>query len=418
MMSDVSATAWGRRIIPASSRLAACALALVAGAAWGEEPARIDGAAVDGRTVEGAGVDGAGVDRVGVAALLSGPAAGFERALRPRPFVFPADHGAHPGFRTEWWYFTGNLRTAADEPVGFQLTFFRFALAPPGAVARASAWGATQVWMAHFAISDPRSGRVRAFERFARGALGLAGATAEPLRIWLGDWSASGTSAETFPVHLQAQAHGYAIDLSLTPERAPVAQGDGGLSAKSDAPGNASHYYSYTRLRASGSLATPHGADEVRGLAWLDREWSTSALASDQAGWDWFALQLDDGRDLMFYRLRRADGSVHPASAGVVVGREGGVTRLGASDLEVEALGHWDSPQGGARYPVRWRLRAPDHGIDLRLEPLLDDQEVALTFRYWEGAVRASGRGPAGPIEGVGYVELTGYGDRASRHPG
>ncbi len=398
----MTGSAEGREIIPVPARLAVLAALLAALAAAVPAPARASDASLPEEAQRGT-----------PAAALSGPADGFARAIAPRPFEFPADHGAHRDFRTEWWYFTGNVADPGGQRFGFQLTFFRFALAPPGPE-RASAWATREVWMAHFALSDPRTARVQAFERFARGALGLAGVEADPLRVWLGDWEAAGVRGTTFPVRLRAQAEGRAIDLTLSVERGPVLQGEDGLSRKSDAPGNASYYYSYTRLAATGTLDAGDGERAVVGLAWLDREWSTSALADDQVGWDWFALQLSDGRDLVLGRLRRVDGSVDPASTGMLVGPGGERHAFGARDMRLEPLRHWPSPRSGARYPVRWRLAVPRIGVDVTVEPLMDDQELDLAYRYWEGAVRATGSGPDGPVDGRGYLEMTGY-DAARR---
>ena len=342
-----------------------------------------------------------------VAAAMSAPAEdGFARAYAPRPLRFPEDHGPHPDFRTEWWYLTGNLEDRDGRRFGFQLTLFRFALAPD-APRRASAFATRQAWMGHFALTDAAAGRFHAFERFARGAAGLAGAAARPFRVWLEDWRIESLDPARFlPLRVRAARDGVSLDLTLGPGRGPVLQGDRGLSRKSAAPGNASYYYSYTRLPAAGEVRTDGARFAVHGAAWLDREWSTSALSPEQAGWDWFALQLADGRDLMYYRLRTRDGGVHPFSAGVLVGPgDGPPRRLGPADVRLSPVRHWTSP-AGTRYPVAWRLQAP--GLDLAVEPLLDAQEHAGTFRYWEGAMDVSGRDGA-PVRGRGYLEMTGY---------
>jgi len=340
-----------------------------------------------------------------MAAMAAPAGAGHARAFEPRPLRFPRDHGPHPAFQTEWWYLTGNLEDAAGRRFGFQLTLFRFALAP-GAPSRASAFATRQAWMGHFAVTDAAAGRFHAFERFARGAAGLAGAEARPFRVWLEDWRIESREPSRFlPLRVRAARQGVALDLTLGPGRGPVLQGDRGLSRKSAAPGNASYYYSYTRLPAAGELHTPAGRFAVHGRAWLDREWSTSALAPDQAGWDWFALQLDDGRDLMFYRLRDRDGGMHPFSAGILAGPgDGPPRRLGPAQVRLAPERHWTSPSG-ARYPVAWRLQAP--GLDLAVRPLLDAQEHVGRFRYWEGAVTVSGRD--GALAGRGFLEMTGY---------
>ncbi len=331
---------------------------------------------------------------------------GFARAITPRTFHFPEDHGAHPDFRNEWWYFTGNLEDTDSRRFGYQLVIFRTALTPE-ALPRRSAWATNQIYMAHFAISDIEAGHFRYFERFARGALGLAGATTDPLRVWLEDWQIQGT--EDGGWHLRARADGHALDLRLSPRKPVVLQGAAGLSRKSERPGHASYYYSQTRLATRGTLTLPSGAFTVAGLSWLDREWSSSALAPDQTGWDWFALQLDDGYDLMFYRLRRKDGSMDPASSGTLVDPAGRARHLRQEEVRLEALGHWRSPRGG-RYPLRWRIAVPSHDLALEITPLLEAQELDVAVRYWEGAIAVQGRHAGRPVSGRGYMELTGYG--------
>jgi predicted secreted hydrolase len=346
--------------------------------------------------------------------LLGGEAGdSFARATTPREFVFPADHGSHSEYRTEWWYFTGNLTTASGRHFGFELTFFRYALAPapeangPDAV---SAWRTNEIWMAHFAITDTASGRFIARERLARRALELAGATPDPLRVWVKDWSASGSSANgSLTLRLDARDDGVAIALNLLSTVPYVAHGDEGLDAKGALAGNASYYYSVPRLEADGTVTVDGETFEVTGLAWLDREWSTSALEPGVVGWDWFALHLSDASSLMFYRLRTASGEAAPFSGGTLVGADGGRVRLEARDVALTPRKHWTSPATGVRYPVAWRLVAPKVGITLDVEPYLENQELALSVRYWEGAVRAQGQGPAGPLSAQGYLELAGY---------
>ncbi|HET6367376.1 MAG TPA: carotenoid 1,2-hydratase, partial [Pseudomonadales bacterium] len=256
-------------------------------------------------------------------ALSGGRLEGFARAEVPRAFVFPRDHGPHPEFRAEWWYWTGNLRSAGGRHLGFQLTFFRRALTPD-APARGSDWGASQAYLAHLAVTDARGGRFYFGTRTSRGALGLAGAQAEPFRVFVEDWQARSDGTSIFPLHLRAEDEDVALDLHLESAKPPVLQGERGLSRKGPEPGNASYYYSLTRMPVRGTIRLRTERFEVEGLAWMDREWSTAALGKDLAGWDWFALQLEDGRELMYYRLRRRDGTADPFSAGVVVDARGG----------------------------------------------------------------------------------------------
>lgn len=337
---------------------------------------------------------------------------GFARALGPRVFAFPADHGPHPEYRTEWWYYTGNLDTAAGRHFGFQLTFFRTALrARPRA--QPSAWGATQVYMAHFALTDVGGRRFHAVDRVSREALGLAGATASPFRVWVEDWTAEGQGGAGPTMRLRAAQDEVAIDLVVESGKPAVLHGENGFSRKSAEPGNASYYYSLSRMTTRGTIRLGGERHAVTGLSWMDREWSTSALGHDQVGWDWFALQLGDGREVMVYQLRRRDGSVDPASRGTIVRADGGSRGLLPEAIEIEVRGHWASPRDGTRYPARWRLRIPSEGLDLEVTPHLADQELNLGVRYWEGAVRVGGVARGARVDGHGYVELTGYAGRA-----
>jgi len=344
--------------------------------------------------------------------VLGGGGAGFARVTGPRPFEFPQDHGPHPDHRSEWWYITGNVTDQRGRAYGFQFTLFRFALAP-NMPSRESAWATRQAWMGHFALTDVASGQHVASERLQRGALGLAGVETRPFRAWLDDWSLASLPAAgeggLFPLRLETAIDGSAVELTLRAAKPKVLQGKAGYSQKGAEPDNASHYYSYTRLEAEGRLRTADAWRDVTGSAWLDREWSTSALADDQAGWDWLALQLDDGRDVMVYRLRRDDGTTDPASYGVVVGPDGAADKLGAADFELIPKRYWKSPTTGTRYPVSWWLRVPSASIDASVTARVDDQLMDFGFRYWEGSVAVQGVGARPPIEGVGYLEMTGY---------
>nr|WP_242521700.1 lipocalin-like domain-containing protein [Motiliproteus sp. SC1-56] len=318
---------------------------------------------------------------------------------------FPADHRSHPDFRNEWWYLTGHLQDpVSGNRYGFQLTLFRFALDPPGGLASTNSWVDRQLYMGHFAVSDLGGGSHRAVERFGRPGAGLAGAGGTPLRIWVGDWQLQAREAGTlFPLHLEAVDRGAEIGLSLVlePLKPRVLQGEAGFSRKSR-EGGGSFYYSYTRLKARGSLSWSGRQAPVQGAAWYDHEWSSNVLAPDQAGWDWFSLQLDDGRELMAFRFRTREGETGWRQLSLV-DRAGRITSLDPQQLLIEPLAYWRSDEG-IRYPVRWRLKVPEAGLDLEVEALLQDQEMALSVRYWEGAVRVRGS-----HRGQGFVELTGY---------
>lgn len=359
--------------------------------------------------------DGSGSPRL--SALLGSADPGFPRALERRKFSFPADHGPHPDYRNEWWYVSGNLDATTGERFGFELTIFRFALAPAterAAVADVpSEWRTRQLYVGHFAITDAAGRRFLAAETFARGALGLAGATADPFRVWVEDWwlkafPNSGQQVDKWLLH--ADSGKAALTVALEPLKPPVLHGDAGLSRKSAEPGNASYYYSVTRLATAGTLAIGNDVYDVSGLSWLDREWGSSALSDEQAGWDWFALQLDDGSELMYYQLRRDDGGVDPMSAGTYVPAEGDPVHLAYGDLALAVRGHWNSPQGG-RYPAAWTLTVPKLELAVQAEPILAAQELDASVRYWEGSVNVTGRRGGEAVSGHGYVELTGYAD-------
>ena len=339
--------------------------------------------------------------------LSGGSTEGYARATEPREFRFPQDHGAHEDFRTEWWYFTGNLTTAGGRNFGYQFTLFRNAVAPDSPE-RASDWATRQVYMAHFAVVDPVSGAFHAHERFSRGAAGLAGVQTRPFRAWLEDWQIRGGD-DPPPFQLRAVAGGTSIELQLETAKPVVLNGNGGLSQKGGEVGNASYYYSYTRMPTRGTVTVGFKTFEVQGSSWLDREWSTSAFEEGQVGWDWFALQLSDGRDLMVYRLRQADGSSDELSSGTLVAADGSSRSLQSDDFAIQPLDVWTSPATGIEYPSRWRLTVPEAALDLQIIPLLPDQELNLSFRYWEGAVSVQGTSDGSAIAGRGYAELTGY---------
>ncbi|MBB6087828.1 lipocalin-like domain-containing protein [Wenzhouxiangella marina] len=340
--------------------------------------------------------------------VLGAPDSGerFERITGPQPLSFPADHASHDGYRNEWWYFTGRIDGPEGRSFGFQFTLFRFNLGPLPPVA--SAWSSSQLWMAHLALSDLDEQRFSTAERFARGALGLAGATAE--RWWLDDWQVT-TQDEGWL--LRASTSTFDIDLELRPDRPLVLQGLDGYSQKGPAPGQASRYYAHTRLRAEGRVRTRDWSGPVTGLAWLDREWGSGQLDEGLQGWDWFALHLDDGRDLMLYRLRHHDGTMSPFSAGALVDPSGGRIGLSSEDFSAEAVEYWRDERG-IDWPIAWRLQVPGADLDLSVRAVFPDQLWRESIRYWEGAVDAQDR-RSRLLIGRGYMELSGYGNAALR---
>jgi predicted secreted hydrolase len=341
-----------------------------------------------------------------VASALGGiPATGFARALEPRQFSFPADHAAHPDFRNEWWYVTGNVKAANGQQFGYQVTLFRIALTP-SVPSNPSAWATNQMWMAHVALTDLAGQQHLHEQRFARGAAGLAGQSTQPFRVWLEDWQILGQAKGQFPWSIQVKAQDFSLNLTLTPAKPVVLQGNQGLSQKSSEAGNASYYYSFTRLETTGTIHYQGKDWGVAGLSWLDREWSTSALGADQAGWDWFSLQLKDGQELMFYRMRKKSGEADAAhSQGKLVLADGSSQTLNLNDVQLKPLEYWQAPTG-AHYPIAWELTRGQ--TKWRVEAVVKDQLMQTSVLYWEGSVRVVDAN-TGQALGTGYLEMSGY---------
>lgn len=351
--------------------------------------------------------DGPGSSRL--AGLLGANASdGFPMVLEPRVFEFPIDHGPHPEFRNEWWYITGNLDDREGARFGFELTLFRFAQAPQSASKEShSNWATNHVFVGHFAVTDVTANRFHVAQRSARGAAGLAGAQAVPFRVWVENWEIATTEAGD-SWRLSAMDGDIALELELRPAKTVVLNGYAGLSQKSAEAGNASYYYSMTRLRTSGQLRVGEKLHDVEGLSWLDREWGSSALADYQDGWDWYALQLSDGSELMFYSIRQKDGTQDPHSAGTLVRPDGGTIHLSRDQVNVRVTNYWQNAKGD-RYPMGWHIALPGYDLSLDVTPVIENQELSSLVRYWEGAVDVIGQSGGGDITGRGYVEMTGY---------
>jgi predicted secreted hydrolase len=334
----------------------------------------------------------------------------------PCQLEFPKDHGAHPGYRTEWWYYTGHLRTESGDPYGFQLTFFRSQIVPPGADRKwpqpPSAWRTRQIYLAHAAISDIAGKQHLQSEQIARQALGMAGSsqTADATVVFLGNWS-----AQIKPdVHLlKVESDGFSYELTLTPLKPPILHGLGGYSLKGSTPERASCYYSFTRLAAEGRIFVKGKASGVTGNAWMDHEFSTAPLEPGITGWDWFSLQLADRTEIMVFLLRRDSGEIASVSSGTFVDAGGAAHHLSKDQFDVSVLDTWKSKRSKALYPARWRLQIFPLDIDLTIVPNLADQEMHTSAStgvvYWEGSVAIKGTRDGAPLEGQGYVELTGY---------
>lgn len=364
-------------------------------------------------------IDGGGGAVTASAAIIAPQTSldGYARAVEPLEWQFPRDFGSHDDYQTEWWYYTGNLKTDAGRHFGFQFTIFRRAILPQN-TETPSEWRTNQVHMAHFTLSDIEAQRFYHEERYSRAGAGLAGALPNdespdaPYQVFLEDWAVRAVNDDASEVAIQAASpEGFAVDLRLVQTKPPALQGQGGLSPKSGDAGNASHYYSLTRLATEGTITVGAETFEVSGYAWKDHEFSTSALGTNALGWDWFGLQFDDNRELMIGQIRLADGGREPAFGGMLVDADGGAVYLPAESFTIESTGTWSSPHTGAVYPAGWDVRIAADAIgaadDLRfsITPLQSDQELhSGDIAYWEGAVSLSG-----DVTGYGYAELTGY---------
>ncbi|MEX5215960.1 MAG: carotenoid 1,2-hydratase [Nitrospiraceae bacterium] len=365
----------------------------------------------------------------------------FQQALPGYRYLFPRDHGSHPAFQTEWWYYTGHLQTADGRQFGYELTFFRRGVNRPekagegsNTAKKPSRWRIYDLYLAHFALTDLTKEQFHYAEKISREGLGKAGADQDRLRVWIDRWSAvspmksdgfaagsaNGLSKESDAPdgthHLTAATETYGIELALSPAKPPVIHGSQGISRKGDKPGEASHYYSLTRLSTKGAVTIDGERIPVTGQSWMDHEFGSSELGSELVGWDWFSLQLDTGDDLMWYRLRRQDGRADPASSGTWVPADGQSIPLTTESIRLDELEQWTSPQSGAHYPSRWRLSSKPLDLVVNIDPLLSNQEL-ITARstrvtYWEGAVHVIGTLRGKPVAGQGYVELTGYAKR------
>jgi predicted secreted hydrolase len=351
-----------------------------------------------------------------VPGLAADTAEEFRFATEGYRYAFPRDHGAHEEFRTEWWYYTGQVTTKDGRPFGYELTFFRRGMPRDQTKTLPSQWAVTHLYLAHFAISDLSKGRFHYADKMSRAGLGKAGAARDRLHVWIDGWSAESPSAAPDTQILQAADGDMAIQFTVSPAKPLVVHGTDGISRKGSAIGQASHYYSFTRLATTGTLTIGNESFDATGTSWMDHEFGSADLDKNLVGWDWFSLQLDDQRELMLYRLRRADGSAHPASSGTLIDRDGHGHHLLIGDFTLEPISYWTSPVSKARYPQRWRLTIPSQQLSLELVPRMAEQELSpkrsTQITYWEGAIETTGTAQGKPIHGQGYMELTGYAER------
>ena len=348
--------------------------------------------------------------------LIGDDQQGYLAVTGPCNLAFPRDHGPHPGYRTEWWYYTGNLKSKNGNRYGFQLTFFRSQISPPGFnrdwPQPASAWRAQQIYLGHAAISDISAKRHMQAEMVSREALGMAGGeqTNGITRIFIRSWSLKIESQQHM---LKVIADDFAFDLTLIPAKSPVLHGDAGYSRKGSTPERASCYYSFTRLRTRGTLSKAGETELVEGVSWMDHEFSSAALEPGLTGWDWFGTQLSDNTEIMIYLLRNKDGEWIPESAGSFIDAAGQTHPLKRDDFKIDVLQIWKSPVSHAAYPAKWQVRIFPLSIEMMLVPNLADQEMrtlkSTGVTYWEGSIRVSGSKKGLALTGHGYAELTGY---------
>ena len=327
----------------------------------------------------------------------------FETVLGPQEFSFPQDHGPHLGYQTEWWYYTGNLDAENGERFGYQLTIFRRGLAP-GDTQRESNFATNQFYFGHLALTDIGEGEHVALERFERGSPGSAGAAGDPYNVYLGNWTIESLDNTGSQVRLRASEGDIGLDLLLSATKPIVAHGESGYSSKGEEPGNATFYLSFTDMETEGTLRFGERVVNVDGSSWFDHEWGTSALGPEATGWDWFGLQLEDGRELMLFHIRTSDGGIERVSGGTLVETNGESRWLTADEFEIVPITTWTSSVTGTTYPSGWEIVIPAEGLELIVKPLVEDQEMRLNLEYWEGAVSVMGS-----VNGHGYVELTGY---------
>jgi predicted secreted hydrolase len=332
----------------------------------------------------------------------------YQLALPGRKIVFPRDHFSHPEFKTEWWYYTGHFATDSGKSYGYQVTFFRFGLKDRQSGDQPPLF--TDLYMAHFALSDKQEKKFRVAERANRGYGDKAGAAVDRLLVWNEDWKLEGRGEAHV---IEVKDKDVALKIRLTPAKPPVLHGDNGLSQKAEGAGRASYYYSLTRLATEGEIEIAGRKETLRGQSWMDHEFGSNQLAQDQLGWDWFSLQLDDKSELMLYVMRRKDGSIDPYSSGTQVDADGKTRHLALADFKIEAVNKWKSPTSGAVYPMGWKVSVPSANLALEIAPFFPAQELdtkkSTKVTYWEGSVSLHGTIKGQSVQGLGYVEMTGY---------
>lgn len=336
----------------------------------------------------------------------------FRLALPGYKYQFPRDHASHDEFKTEWWYYTGHLESAAGKKYGYELTFFRIGVDEPN-VPTKSPWQLRDYYLAHFAITDENNKKFYYFEKLNRSGLSTAGARDDSFYVFNEGWMAEWLNGRFY---IKADTPEFGLHLTLEPMKPPVVHGKDGVSQKADCKGCASHYYSMTRLKSDGLLFEKGKPTPVTGLSWMDHEFGSNQLTEEQVGWDWFSVQLDNGCELMLYFMRRADGSYDPNSSGTFVDKSGKATHVSLAQFSQRAIGQWRSGHSGGVYPMGWVVKVPSLKLELNLTPSIDGQELVTKnstgVTYWEGSTSVSGKVGSEPVTGKAYVEMTGYSER------
>jgi len=342
-----------------------------------------------------------------VAEALSADGSPWRFALPGWRYEFPRDHHAHPDFKTEWWYLTGNLDAPDGRRFGFQLTFFRQGVQRDNKGVQ-TRFAVDDIKLAHFAVTDISGGKFRHAQKVSRGSFREAGFSAGERIAWIDDWQLVATGGGKF--RIAARDKDLALSLDLAAAKPPVFHGENGVSQKAAGEGRASHYYSFSRLEAAGTLELDGKQMAVRGLAWFDQEWASNQLTEEQAGWDWLSLQFDNGCELMLFQIRLKQGGRDPHSHGTWIDAEGKSTAVKSSEFELLPGRAWRSEETGGSYPVEWQIRIPKLGVEVAVDAAVDGQELVLRpISYWEGSVAAKGLADGVAVKGRGYLEMTGY---------
>ncbi|CAN5583521.1 lipocalin-like domain-containing protein [soil metagenome] len=348
-------------------------------------------------------------ERVVVLIALGCVAADWRTAEPGWQYEFPRDHQPHPEFKTEWWYFTGNLDAANGDRFGYQLTFFRQGIRPPAERdANMSRFVVGDLKFAHFTVTDTSGKRFKFQQKTSRGAFGEAGFNDGERLAWIDSWSLQMDPSGVF--YLRADSSDAAIELRLESVKPPAIHGASGISAKASGEGHASHYYSLTRLATTGTLQIGGAEHRVKGESWFDHEWATNQLAADQVGWDWLSVAFEDGSELMLYQMRLENGTADAASSGTWIAADGTTEHLAGSAYKMVPTKWWKSGGSRANYPIGWRVDVPGLALQIEARAAVENQELALMpVAYWEGAIDVNGTREGKPIKGRGYLELTGY---------